>query len=115
MTPLLTLNVVGDRLNSFQVRHAIIGAGVGHKAAFNVGFGWLAAIPFDGRYDRANGQIVLFGEGEVAAVVGWNAHDCPGAVGGQHIVGGKHWYPLTVQTIGGVSPQKHAGLFLFGG
>ena len=55
------------------------------------------------------------GELVVALVVGGDAHDDAGAVGGEDVVGDVEGYSLAVEEIYGVSAEGDAGLFSLGG
>ena len=65
--------------------------------------------------DGADGETVLLGELVVALVVGGDAHDYAGAVGGEDVVGDVEGYSLAVDEVDGVGAEGDAGLLSLGG
>ena len=102
----------GDRLGLGQ---AVDWTRVHQGAVARGGDPGLGRIRQPGIHPDLDVESVGAGEVEVALIVRWHRHDRPGAVVGQHVVGGPHRDPLAVHRVDRVPPQEDAGLLAFGG
>ena len=96
-TPVVGLHEVGDGLGSLGAGHAVEGGGIDHHARFGEGAVGVRFLAFGRADDGADGETVLLGELVVALVVGGDAHDDAGAVGGEDVVGDVEGYSLAVE------------------
>ena len=81
-TPVVGPHKIGDGLGSFWARNAVEGGGIDHDSHAGEGAGRVRLLAFGRCDDGADGETVLLGELVVALVVGGDAHDDAGAVGG---------------------------------
>ena len=115
LTPVVGLHKVSDGLGSFWAGHAVEGGGIDHYARCGEGTVGVRLLAFGRADDGADGETVLLGELVVALVVGGDAHDDAGAVGGEDVVGDVEGYSLAVDEVNGVGAEGDAGLFSLGG
>ena len=107
--------MLGNTLFTLLAGQAVELAGVHLRALCCVGGVKLAAIPFRRRNHDSNGQVVGFGEHEVALVVRRYAHDDAGAVAEQNVVADQYGHALAGERVDAVCACCNAGLGLVDG
>jgi hypothetical protein len=115
VTLALVLQTSGDRGDRLGLGHPVKRAGVHQPAVARGGDPGLRRIRQPGVHHDPYVQPVSTGEVQVALVVRGHRHDRPGAVVGQHVVGGPDRDQLAVDRVDRVPAQEDAGLLAFGG
>ena len=104
------LEVGDDPLDGLGLAQAVVLTGTGQDTVTGRRDTRDRRVVGAGVDDHAHGQAELPGEVEVALVVRGHGHDRPGAVVGQHVVGGVDGHLLTGQRVGRRDTEVHAGL-----
>ena len=105
----------GDRGDRLRLGQPVDRAGVHQHAVARGRDPGLRRVRLPGVHHRPDVEPVGAGEVQVALVVRGHRHDRPGAVVGQHVVGGPHRDPLAVHRVDRVAAQEDPGLLAFGG
>ena len=111
----LVLQDGGDRGDRLGLDHPVERPGVHQLAVARGRDPGLRRVRQPGVHHDPDVQPVGAGEVQVPLVVRGHRHDRPGAVVGQHVVGGPHRDQLAVDRVDRVPAEEDAGLLAFGG
>ena len=103
---------VGDGLFDF---HAVDNAAIDHFTCFRIVGAFRHIVSFSVIDNGYDGQVEVFGEGVVTAIVSRNSHDGSGSVAGKDVFTDPDGYSLVGERVDGIrSGEDSRNLFHFG-